>query len=401
MLPPEERAPVAHVDLRHPDFTDDALTAHKRLREMGPVVWLPYHKAFLLTRYDDVSRALRDPRLGEVRMKTQEKFSLHTGRDFRVSDKLVSFMPIDKQGETHAWQRRCLAVVLAPFALGGDVVERRVGLQIDRLRGLSRFDFVRDFSASLFFEVMADVVGLDGEERDLVRSVSGMSYALDLTLPLVLRSEFAERLTTAVAVLERRAEAAHSRGESGFLAALRDALPEERRSSEVVAYFVAICLLMGNDAAHACLAFPVKALLHDDHAGGRLPQRDWHLISDEAIRYATPIHFIPRVVVEDCEYRGVRMRAGERISLATLAADTDPARFGATAGCLDAKRDPDVGLAFGAGKHVCVGNRFARAVVRSAYRGLSKLPEIRSAGPAAMGRGSQIRRMVSLPVEYV
>lgn len=399
MLAPELRAPVSMVNVNHPAFTDNALAGHRQLRDLGPVVWLPFHRRFIFTSHADVARALRDPRIVEMSLPAAfRSIDDRAGVCYPGAARLLDYLPFHFGREEHGWRRRCFAAAMARYARETSVVERRVAISIDRLRGLERFDFVEEFSRDLFFDISCDLLALGDDERELVRQVSHKSYVLDPLLPLSLRAEFEDQLAVAVEALVRCV--ARRRNEPVLLEALRAELPETRRSDETLAYLLAGILLMGSDTTAAALAFPANQMFARSGEAGVAPG-DWCGIADDAIRISSPLHLTFRQAEEDVVYAGVPIMAGEGILLALLAADTDPLRHGSGADVLQNSGSSDVGLAFGAGPHACIGSRFARFVVEAAFEGLASLPRMRAAGPAVMGRANVVRRMASQPVEFV
>jgi len=80
---------------------------------------------------------------------------------------------------------------------------------------------------------------------------------------------------------------------------------------------------------------------------------------EELLRYESPIQFAGRVVKEEMEICGVRLRQGQAIMFMLGAANRDPQQF-KDPDHLDLKRLPNPHLAFGAGEHFCIGNQLAR-----------------------------------------
>ena len=80
---------------------------------------------------------------------------------------------------------------------------------------------------------------------------------------------------------------------------------------------------------------------------------------EELLRYESPIQFVTRVVKEDMEVDGVRVREGELIVFMLGAANRDARQF-KDPDRLDVKRLNNPHLAFGAGEHFCIGNQLAR-----------------------------------------
>lgn len=85
----------------------------------------------------------------------------------------------------------------------------------------------------------------------------------------------------------------------------------------------------------------------------------------------------PRRVSRDLEFKGIRMRAGERVMLFLPAADLDPREF-AHADQFDLDRDSLTHIAFNAGPHRCLGSHLARAELQILYQEwLSRVPTFR------------------------
>ncbi|MGY1777504.1 cytochrome P450 [Geodermatophilus sp. SYSU D00804] len=106
-----------------------------------------------------------------------------------------------------------------------------------------------------------------------------------------------------------------------------------------------------------------------------------------------------RLVEEDVTWRGVEMRAEDRVLPSFPAADRDPARF-ERADEVVVDRQANRHAAFGLGIHRCVGSHLARTEMRVALDvWLDRVPESSLADPAAVRWSTgQIRGRRSLPL---
>lgn len=80
---------------------------------------------------------------------------------------------------------------------------------------------------------------------------------------------------------------------------------------------------------------------------------------EEFLRIYAPTVFLNRTLTRDVELRGYQMRRGERVSVSYAAANRDPEEFPNPA-IWDPARSPNRHLAFGAGRHRCLGSHMVR-----------------------------------------
>jgi cytochrome P450 len=85
---------------------------------------------------------------------------------------------------------------------------------------------------------------------------------------------------------------------------------------------------------------------------------------EEFLRYFTPTQANARTVIEDVEFHGCPMRAGDRALLAWASANRDAQSFEAPDE-IRIDRWPNRHTAFGVGVHRCAGAHLARAMARS------------------------------------
>ena len=90
---------------------------------------------------------------------------------------------------------------------------------------------------------------------------------------------------------------------------------------------------------------------------------------EEILRWVSPIIHFTRTATEDCEIRGEKIAAGDRVALFYASANrdeevfTDPFSF-------QVDRTPNRHLAFGSGAHFCMGAHLARVELEALFRHL-------------------------------
>ncbi|MGK5636831.1 cytochrome P450 [Streptomyces sp. URMC 126] len=147
------------------------------------------------------------------------------------------------------------------------------------------------------------------------------------------------------------------------------------------------------------------------HMFARLPEQ-WELLRslgtpgiapavEEILRWTTPGVHALRTAVRDTEINGTRIAAGDRVTLWNVSANrdedvfTDPHAF-------RVDRRPNRHVAFGHGRHLCLGARLARLELGALLAGmLTALDGFEPAGPARFNSSNFTWGITSLPVRLL
>jgi cytochrome P450 len=98
---------------------------------------------------------------------------------------------------------------------------------------------------------------------------------------------------------------------------------------------------------------------------------------NEAVRWETPLQFVPRLATRDTELAGVRIPAGATVMVVIGAANHDPARWDEPER-FDLHRPYKPALAFGHGVHMCIGMHLSKMETEDLVRALlDSLPGLR------------------------
>ena len=122
---------------------------------------------------------------------------------------------------------------------------------------------------------------------------------------------------------------------------------------------------------------------------------------DENLRLHPPVWNMGRTVTTGTEVRGTELCPGEKVMLVFGAANRDPEKFAEPA-AFDLDRDGVTQhLAFGSGRHRCIGESLAKLELRLTLEYvLSNLPDISPAGEPVWAIGTNQHGVRSLPVRF-
>lgn len=363
------------------EYRSDPYPVYRKLRERAPIYRHPLLPAWILTRYADVEAILRDSRFSANRSDLPELrgFFGAISPEFHavITSSLLMVDP-----PRHTRLRGLVNKAFTPRSV--EKLEPRVydivHELIDSLEGLSEIDLVRDFAVPLPVIVICELLGLPREMRERVKGWSGQltglldpfqqrggAHVLEQTFG-ELRSFFRELFAA------RRREPRND-----LISALVAAEQAGDRLDE--GELLSLCVLLlgaGHETTTNLIANAVVALLRNAAQMRRLvaePERITTAV-DEFLRYDSPVQMTDRIALEDCEFRGARIRRGQLVALFLGAANRDPARF-PDPDRLDLGRRDNRHLAFGHGVHSCLGAPLARLEARIALPALlQRFPDL-------------------------
>ncbi|MFI0366653.1 cytochrome P450 [Actinomadura sp. 1N219] len=343
---------------------------YSQLREKSPVHRNDNDDFWALSRHADVVAALKD----------SDRFSSRNGLRLEPAfwgpdaERFFSFVAMDPPKHT-----RMRGLVSRAFT------RKRVQELEPRLRQIARdclhphleagsFDLMTDFAARFPTDVISELVGVPEADRDKVRDL-GMAIMYREETGDTPPSELPPEALQAIGALvgyytELTIERARERRDD-LLSGLLDAAEGDDRLTpeEIVGVLILLVgagiettmLLLGN-AWHAAWRHP------DERAkafAGRID--DW---IEETLRWDPPSQALARTTTEDVHLHGATIPADARVLLLVGSANHDPAVF-EDPSRFDLDRDTGASLAFGNGRHHCLGANLGRLEARIALTELT------------------------------
>lgn len=387
-----------------PEFVRDPFAHYALLREHDPV-----HRnsdgSYFLTRYDHVRLALRDPRFSsDKKQDFAPKFGAGTPLYIHHTNSLVF-----SDDPYHARVRKLLAAAFTPRKMSQlqPIIERFIDRTLDKLAARGEFDVISDYALQLPTEIISNMLGIPEDKRHLLHGYSELILgALD---PVVSNEDMAaghravEEFGAELAELVARRRREPDRGGDGeVLAALIFGEVDGEKLSDVELIQNCIFLLnAGHETTANTVGSGIDLLLQQPEQKQRLLDEPALIETavEEFLRLQSPLQIGNRKVVEEIEFEGVRLEKGAFLHLCIAAANRDPRVF-PEPDRIDIGRDPNPHLAFGAGKHICMGNTLGRIEGMVAIgRFFQRFPNARRNGPAELHGRVRFRGLRTLPVK--
>lgn len=355
--------------------------------------------AWLVTKYEDVRQALKDPRLSADEVVPDAPVRIQVPPGQRPS----SFLRMDAPEHT-----RLRAMVASEFTarrvrtMRGKI-ESLIDTLLDGLAAQPQPADLHDtFSRKLPTMVIARLMGVpDEDSRFFIEKTRETISQGDLARSSAAYTEMSD-------YLGRLAKQRQAEPQDDLMSRLATRyLDDGQLSLDELVGIARLILVAGHETTTNQLALNVLSLLLDDDLradvladyGAAIPR-----YVEEAMRYwSISQDAVVRLVTEDMELGGVAMRPGEAVVISIPAADHDERVFPHPER-IDVHREFDDHLQWGSGPHFCLGAPLARLEMDLALRKLfQRFPRLRLAVDSPNGlfrRGTVFHGVERLPVTW-
>jgi cytochrome P450 len=389
-----------------PEFAADPYPHYRRMRDEYPLYFHGPTQAWILSRYDDVHLALTNPAF------TTKSYAAQT-------EPLLGKTIIQLDGREHALQRG----LLTPSFREGSIRERfsdLISAAIDELTGAvasrGEADLIGDVVVHLPVRIMAGLLGLPAHDRDRFRLwyTALIQGALNLTGDPNVALAATTARDELDAYLRPLIVARRERPGTDLISTLATTTVEgDRLTDEQIIRFAMLMVFAGGETTEKGLATTLRNLLAHPDALAAV-RHDMSLLPRaiaESFRYTAPTHMVPRQTSREVEVSGGLLPAGAEVMCFLGSANRDERRF-ADPDRFDLYRpeaDPKRAftgaaehLAFGGGRHFCLGAVLSRFEIEVALtRIFDALPDLRLAGDTPPPDvGLFLRGPATLPVRF-
>ena len=360
-----------------PGFTDDPYPTYDELRRAAPVQQTPLGP-WILFRYEDVNRFLRDPSLSVDATRAHatllDEIEVEAIGEIR-RDPGTNMLNADPPDHTRL--RRLVSKAFTPRMierLRARVVEL-VDQSLDRAADAGHLDLIGDLAFPLPFQVITEMLGMPDTDALQLREWTGlMVQSLEpvvdpATIRAIADAGYAFQGHLDEAIAWKRSHPADDLL-TGLIAAEEDgdALSDAELASQVALLYIA-----GHETTVNLIGNGTLALLrHPDQMQRWRDDPELGVTAvDELLRYDTPVQNSRRVVLTETEVGGQTIEAGAFTVLCLASANRDPEQWGADADQVDLTRaDANQHVSFGGGHHYCLGAALARLEGQVALGGL-------------------------------
>lgn len=328
------------VDVLHEGLRTRGAGVHQAELPDGSPVWV-------VTGYEAVTRLLADPRMVATKSASTTGF-----RGQNLPPALdANLLNID--GDDHRRVRRLAADAFAPrhHAAHEKVVAAAVSELVDVLPDSGEIDLMRGLCEPLPPRVIGELLGLPRDQLDEFRRAAQPMFAVDRSPHgEALQGALTQMLLLVAGVIEHKRGCPGSDLVSRWLQA-RDG--EDRLSEQELISLVFATIIGGFENVTSLTSLVIDEVLRHNAAQARDlldNATEFRAFIREVIGAVAPVNYaLRRFPLTDFVVNGVTIPRGHTVFMSLRSAHLDPARKGR----------PD--LAFGWGRHYCIGAALAES----------------------------------------
>ena len=361
----------------------------KRLREEAPIYWheesLDFEPGFwALSKHEDIVRVSKDPMtfssaVGGHLMTMGDPEVVDPSAVAAIIGNMIGMDPPD-----HQIYRKMVAPSFTPKAirtLEGDM-RLKIRELLENVEDKGEFNFVTEISEQLPLWVLCEMMGIPESERpkirDLVNNLTDASIQQDPNNAFQIWVNYMELFKMGRDMIEERRKnptddlmsvVANTKIEGGEL------------PPELLDGFFLLMVIAGNETTRNTLTGGLMALTDNPEEREKL-LKDPSLISnatDEMLRWVTSVIYFRRTATKDTNIRGQDIKAGDKVVMWYGSANRDEDIFKDGHLFRAERENAKKHLAFGAGEHLCLGNRLGHMQIRVLFEELlDRFPNIHS-----------------------
>lgn len=406
------------LDPHHPGFLTDPYPLYARLRAEDPVYWSSTARTWICTRYLEVSEGLRDKRfsskIGDLSSEDPQSggedavpaalSALMLNEDSALA-KLANEFPVMMNPPRHTRIRGLVAKAFSTTVVERvrEDARRHVEASLSELRAHGGGNFMHDLALPLPVVVIAQMLAIPHEDTPLVRAWSDdITRSFDPIVPqeVIARANGVAR--DFVAYLRAHVERRRASPSDDLLGRLiRSEIDGDRLSSDEIVANCIFLFVAGVETTSSVLGNGISALhRHPDQLAVLRERPD--LVRgavEEILRYDGSVRMMARTALADVPFGGKTARRGDMVLFCLAAANHDPEQF-PDPDRLDVTRAAERHLAFGHGRHHCLGAGLGRVLLQESIGTLvQRAPDLRVLHERAVWRPSvSFRGMDDLPV---
>ena len=360
----------------------------KQLRAEAPIYWheedLDFEPGFwAITKHEDIIKVSKDPKT----FSSAVGGHLMTMGDPEVVDPtavaaIIGNM-IGMDPPEHQIYRKMVAPSFTPKSIRNleDGMRDKVRELLDKVADKKDFNFVTEIAEQLPLWVLCEMMGIEESERpkirDLVNNLTDASIQQDPEKGMQVWFNYMELFKMGRDMIEER----RKNPTDDLMSVVANTQVEgDQLPAELLDGFFLLMVIAGNETTRNTITGGLMALTDNPAERQKLIDNPSLIANatDEMLRWVTSVIYFRRTATKDTSIRGQDIKKGDKVVMWYGSANRDEDIF--EDGHLFQVDRPNAKkhLAFGAGEHLCLGNRLGHMQIRVLFEELLlRFPDIK------------------------
>ncbi|HUP87424.1 MAG TPA: cytochrome P450 [Acidimicrobiales bacterium] len=375
-----EAAARTAFETSDPGFRRDPYPRYAELRDDDELHRTP-DGLWVLTRYEDVLAAVRDPALSSHPRHSPTRRREAAGEPIPlIGDGTIEIMLL-ADAPDHTRLRRLANKAFTPRAVEAlrprivELVDGMLDQAIEATAGGGTWDLMEGLAAPLPVMVICDLLGVPIEDQDQFKpwseAIARMldpdvdAAALGQAVPAVLG--FVQYFST---LIEERRAAPRADLLSALIAAESEG---EKLTQQELFAMIILLFIAGHETTTNLIGNGTLALLRNPAELARLREDPSLAVAatEELLRYDSPVQVTARTATVDLSLNGLELAKGESVICGLAAANRDPG-FVDEPEVLRLERGTPNHVSFSNGMHYCLGAPLARLEGQIAFSAMAQ-----------------------------
>ena len=402
---------------------------YKELRDNSPIFFHepmpmdPEPGYWAFTRYEDIKHVSMNPKIFSSQYATGNMLTqgAEENRHPKLFKSTIDHM-LNLDGQMHLNLRK----EHMPFFKPGyvDDLRKKVSVKVtellDIIAPMGQCNLVQQVSQQLPIYTLSEVLGIPEEDRQkLVSWMEFLELAQYFTYEIIKeQNEGKTESTPDPAIIDMFNSMVDEMFDYGrfilkdkrenpsddLLTAIANAeIDGEKLSDEFLDGSWLLIIFAGNDTTRNTMSGGIK-LLHENQTQKDLLMQNQDLIPNfinETVRCVSPVIHMRRTTLEETEINGQRIGAHEKVALWYGAANRDPAIFENPDEFNILRKNADKHLAFGIGRHTCLGKPVALMQLQEFYsQFLSRFQDFEMNGEWKVAPNNFVHAIQEMPIKF-
>ncbi|MBE5102262.1 cytochrome P450 [Priestia aryabhattai] len=336
------------------DIWEGRFVWYKQMRKESPIRYDEKTKIWDVFLYEDIVKILKNPKIFSSERKN---------KNIPTSNSIIAMDP-----PRHNKIRALVNKAFTPrtIQLWSPRIQWHIEQLLENINGENQFDIVKTIAYPLPLTIIATIIGVPNSDMEKFREwtmsiVSGPADNSKETIEKNTQNVYQgfKNLTDYFSqIIKKKRNEPQDDIISVLVRAEEDGF---KLSDEEIIGFSTLLLIAGHETTTNLITNSVYCFLEDELLFNQIKQDPALLPKaiEEVLRYRSPVHAMPRIVKEDTEMRGQKLKAGDEVVLWIGSANRDENQFD-FADEFNLHRTLNSHLAFGTGIHFCLGAPLSR-----------------------------------------